>query len=75
MNREQEVETIHDASGKWRITILRREDGRYTLHWERFSDDPYEMCWIGVMNRGVSFFDTLETARREARGRLGLPPN
>ena len=71
----REVETIYDASGKWRVTILIREDGAYTLHWEKFSDDPYENCWIGDMRRNVSFFDTLETARREARARLDLPSN
>jgi hypothetical protein len=68
----QDIETIYDASGKRRVTIFRRDDGTYGLYWEEYSDDPYEECFIASPGRGTSFIDTLETARREARGRIGL---
>jgi len=66
----QKIETIYDASGKWRVTIFRRADRTYGLDWEHYSDDPYEHCWIPDTKCSETFCDTLEIARREAQGRI-----
>jgi hypothetical protein len=67
----KEIETIYDAGGKHRVTIFSREDGTYGLYFEEYSDDPYEECFVPTI-QSASFIDTLETARREAQGRLVL---
>ncbi len=68
----ENIETIYDASQTERVIIFRRDNGTYGLTWEKFSSDPYELCWISCMKRSESILDNLETARREARALLRL---
>jgi hypothetical protein len=70
------IEHIYDAGGQRRVAIIKLDDRTFALGWEEYSDDPYEKCcWVMVGGHGVNFFDTLETARQEARARLGLQSN
>jgi 8-oxo-dGTP pyrophosphatase MutT (NUDIX family) len=64
------IEALYNEARDRRVTIFRRDDGTYGLLWEEYSDDPREQCWVIVGRRTESFIDTLETARREATGRL-----
>jgi hypothetical protein len=72
---DRPIEYIYDAGAQRRVAIIKLDDGTFTLGWEKYSDDPYEKCWVMVGGHGVRFFDTLETARQEARARLGLRSN
>jgi hypothetical protein len=65
------AETVYSADSKRRMNIYLRDEGCCELELEKYSDDPYEHCWIPY-TKSISFCDTLETARREAVGRLGL---
>ena len=69
---QEVVETVYAPDNKRRVTIFKRANGSYGLEWEVYSDDPYELCWIPTP-KFVSICDGLDIARREARGRLGLP--
>jgi hypothetical protein len=71
---QQDIETIYDASGLRRITIILLDGGRYTIRWAEYVEDPYGWCWVPGCH-GMSAFDNLETAQREARARLGLRPD
>jgi hypothetical protein len=62
------VKYIEDQTGRRRVVIYRREDDRYAFTEERWSDDPYEQCWIS--HAAPAICDCEETALREARGRI-----
>jgi hypothetical protein len=71
MNAKQEnVETIYNETRTWRVTIFRRPDGTFGLEWEKYIDDEPAHPFWAPMRYGVTFCDTLETARREAHGRF-----
>jgi len=72
-NVNETIETI--SRGDTRVTIFRRPNGTYGLAWEQFSHDPYEECWIPSSRHPESFLDSLETARKEANGRLNSNGN
>lgn len=67
------VETFE--RGDRRVTIFRRPNGTFGLIWEHYSNDPYEECWIPDARVPETFCDTLQTAKREAQGRLGCDSN
>ncbi len=66
----QEVESIYDSVRKRRVVIFQRQDGTFGFVEDRYSDDPYEQCWIEQTGYSESFCDTLETVRREVFGRV-----
>ena len=66
---DQEIERIYDADRRRRVRIYMRRNGSYGLYWEEYSDHAQDECFVPSA-QGTSFIDTLETARREARGRL-----
>lgn len=64
-------ETIYDAAQKRRVVLFRRDDGTFGFQEERFSSDPLEQCWLPfVERRSECRCDSLESAMREARGRI-----
>jgi hypothetical protein len=63
------VETLYDRTGKRRVRIVALESGSFTFEEEYFSDEPRERCWLSAA-RHLSLCDSIETARREARGRV-----
>jgi hypothetical protein len=50
-------------SGDERVFLIRRREGTYTTDAEWFSNEEFEMCWIG--SGSSSIYDTEETARWE----------
>lgn len=56
--------------GKRRVLIVERGPGLYGFEVEHFSDDPFEMCWIPFGRYSYSLCDSIETAEREAFGRV-----
>jgi hypothetical protein len=62
------LRTLHDAPHKQRVVIYRREDGSFGFQNERFAVE--EQCWIPRGAFSAAHCDTLESAEREARGRV-----
>ena len=61
---------IYDADRRRRV-ILSGSAAGYTFVEEHVSGDPLEMCWIPKTHRrSVPICPSLETALREARGRV-----
>lgn len=70
-DQDLESQTFIDASGKRRCTVFAGGDGTYSFLEEKFSDDPYEMCWLPVTwRRSQPICASFEIALREARGRV-----
>lgn len=62
---------LYDLDKKRRVLILRNTNGAYSFVEESFSTDPYEQCWIPVTKgRSIPVCDSIETALREAKGRI-----
>jgi hypothetical protein len=72
---EEVVQTLYSPDRKRRVHIVRRGNGTFSHEEEYFSTDEFEMCWIPLSGH-LSVFDSVDTALREARGRLNwLPPS
>jgi hypothetical protein len=56
--------------GKWKVQIFRRDDGTFGFESLRWSEEPFEMCWIPCGRYSECFTPTAEIAEREARGRV-----
>ena len=65
MNNEA-VQEIYDQDKERRIVIFQRDDGTFFYEEEYFSRDEYEMCWIPKRQQRIGFYDSQETALREA---------
>lgn len=50
--------------GRQRVYLLVRADGMFSRWGEHYSDEEFEHCWIPD-DRGGSFFDSKETAKKE----------
>ncbi|MEX0611074.1 MAG: hypothetical protein WD738_16210 [Pirellulales bacterium] len=62
---------IYDETKKWRVRIFQAPNGSYGFVEEVFSDDPFELCWLPITaGRSHPVCDTVETALREAHGRI-----
>ena len=60
------VQEIYDEDKERRIVISRRENGTYFYEEEYFSTHEYEMCWIPKKQHWIGFYDSRDTALREA---------
>jgi len=43
---KSDVESIYDATGKWRVLIIQGGDGTFGFDVEHFSDEPRERSWF-----------------------------
>ncbi len=64
------VRVLQDAEGKLRVRILRRKTGTYYLEEEYFSEHPLERGWIQIRRGAVGFYDSEQTAIREAKANI-----
>lgn len=70
-DQDFQPQTFLDASGKRRCTVFARGDGTYSFLEEKFSDDPFERCWLPLAwARSQPICASFEIALREARGRV-----
>jgi len=67
------VKTIHDRSGSRRVEIYKRPDGTFGFEEWRFGIE--EQCWRPFGFYSYAVIDTVETAEREARSRVGWLAN
>jgi hypothetical protein len=66
-----DVRIIYDETKKRRVRLFQDADGSYGFVEEFFSDDPLEFSWLPqTAGRSRSICDSLETALREAKGRI-----
>jgi hypothetical protein len=64
------VHVLKDAEGKRRVRIFRRHTGTYYFEDEYFSEHPMERCWIPIRGGTVGFYDSEQTALREAKANI-----
>lgn len=64
-----EFPVIYNADRTRRVVFERNADGSIGFREDVWSNDRYEHCWI-PSRWPDSHCDTMETAMREARGRL-----
>lgn len=62
------VQEIYNKDRSRRVFIYRREDGLFSYEPWYYSEDEYEMCWIGQRCSGL--YDSQETAIREAQANV-----
>ena len=68
---QTEERVIYDQKNNRRVLILRAANGSYSFVEECFSAEPEEQCWIPVTKgRSIPVCDSIETALREAKGRI-----
>ena len=60
------MQEIYDQDEERRVVILQRGDGTFFYEEEYFSKHEYEMCWIPKKQQTIGFYDSQETALREA---------
>lgn len=60
------VQEIYDEDEERRVVIFRRGDGTFFYEEEYFSKHEHEMCWIPKKKQTIGFYDSRETALREA---------
>ena len=63
------VQVLQDAEGKRRVRILRRKSGTYYFE-EQYFSEHLEPAWIPNQHGAVGFYDTEQTAIREAKASL-----
>jgi len=69
MSESQQI--IYDTSKKRRVKVFRTANGSYSFVEECFSGEPHEQCWLPMTKgRSVPICDSIETALREAEGRV-----
>ena len=66
----QTVREIEDITQKRKVIFYRRPDGTYFFEEWYFSEEPLEMSWIPRPLAGIGIYDSIETALREAKGRI-----
>ena len=64
------VRVLQDAEGKRRVRIFRRHTGTYYFEDEYFGEHPMERCWIPIRGGAVGFYDSEQTALREAKANI-----
>ena len=62
------IQTQISVDGTRRVDIFRRRNGTYGF--EESYWHPRDRCWIPIGPQSDSFTDSLETALREAQGRV-----
>jgi hypothetical protein len=65
----QELRTIYSREGRQRVIFYRHADETVGFVEEVWSDEPFENCWL-PRQWPDSHCDSLETALREAAGRI-----
>jgi hypothetical protein len=65
------VQDFYAEDGQRRVNIYRRASGIFYFQEEQFSPQGFDRAWIPVRQPVTSFFDTQETAVKEASGRIG----
>jgi hypothetical protein len=68
---ESVVKVFVHQDGKRRVLIVRHPNGSHGFEEEYWSDGPLELCWCRCTKNPLTICDTLETAEREALGRIG----
>ncbi len=64
------VKTIYSIDKKNKIDFIQKSNGTFYFEEEHFSEDPLEMYWITVYAQFQTICDSLDTAIREAKGRI-----
>lgn len=65
------VRTIYSRDRLRRVEIFQRDDGSFGFKEDRFSDDPFERCWIDfAVRHSESFCPSEAIALREVIGRV-----
>ena len=68
--RYEVIKTIVHPDGKRRVVFTCRSGKQFKFGEDYFSEEPLEQCWIPKGSRGETICDSLETAMREAKGRI-----
>lgn len=71
MLRTNAVQEIYSQDKKHRVVILERADGTFFYEEEHFSKQETELCWIPKKRQTIGFYETYETALREAIANIG----
>ena len=64
------VRLLQDKEAKRRLRIFLRHSGSFYFTEEYFSEHPLEKCWIPVAGGAVGFYDSEQTALREATAEI-----
>jgi len=67
---DERIKEIYDDDRDQRVVISRRDSGTFYYFEERFSTDPYEMCWIPRSQHLTGFYESAERAESEARSNV-----
>ncbi len=67
---EQILKILTHPDGKRRVLILRRESGVLGFEEEYWSELPLELCWCHQSQGSFGLLESVDTAEREARGRI-----
>ena len=62
------IRTFLSSDGNRKVEIFQREDGTFGFAELRFGAD--ENCWLQVGRYSIAIIDTLDSAIREAKGRV-----
>lgn len=64
------VQIVQDEEGKRRVRIFLRDTGTFYFQEENLSDHPLEQCWVPVSGGTVGFYESEQTALREAKASI-----
>ncbi len=64
------VRILQDEEGKRRVRIFLRDTGTFYFQEENFRDHPLEQCWVPASGGTVGFYDSEQTALREAKASI-----
>ena len=72
--RDECVRVFYDEQRKRRVRILVRDTGTFYFQEEYVREEASERFWIPVGERAIGFYDSEETAIREARANVDWLP-
>ena len=64
------VRVVHDGEEKRRLRIFLHTTGSFYFQEDYFSEHPLEEGWIPVAGGAVGFYDSEQTALREAKANV-----
>ena len=67
---EETIREMYNEDRTRRVLIVKRKNGSFGYEEEYFSQDPMERCWCRYGQRPFSICDSVETALKEAEGRI-----
>ena len=67
---DEQVREIIAPDGQGKVFLMRRSTGTYYFEEWYFDADPMTNCWLPQSRQMISFFDSAETALREAVARV-----